>query len=120
MLPDAGDIVWVDFDPVRGTEQAGRRPALVLTSQIYHEGTRRSLVCPITRTMRDWPPNVRLPTGLKTTGVILVDQIRVIDRTERMFDSIESVPADVLTTVRLNLAALLGIEVPLPTGRQAP
>ena len=114
LLPDAGDIAWVEFDPVRGTEQAGRRPALVLTDRIYHESARRALVCPITRTMRDWPSNVVLPAGLKTKGVVLVDQIRAIDLTQRLFRIIEPVPAAVMVTTRLKLAALLGIEIPLP------
>jgi mRNA interferase MazF len=112
-LPDAGDIVWVDFDPVRGTEQAGRRPALVLTPRLYHEGSRRALVCPITRAMRDWPPNVALPTQLRTKGVVLVDQIRAIDRSQRIHRTIESVPADFMAAIRLRLAALLGIEIPV-------
>jgi mRNA interferase MazF len=110
LLPDAGDIVWVDFDPVRGTEQAGRRPAIVLTSRFYHEESNRSLVCPITRTLREWPTDVVLPAGLKTQGVVLIDQIRTVDRRHRMFGLIERVPADVLAAVRLHLAALLGIE----------
>ena len=80
MLPDAGDIAWVDLDPVRGTEQAGRRPALVLSSMTYHDASRRAVVCPITSAARPWPFNVQLPTGLQTTGVVLVDQIRTIDR----------------------------------------
>ncbi len=113
LLPDAGDIVWVDFDPVRGTEQAGRRPALVLTSRLYHEASNRSLVCPITRTLREWPTDVVLPPVLKTEGAVLVDQIRTVDRRYRMFGLIERVPADLLATVRLHLAALLGIDVTL-------
>ncbi len=111
LLPDAGDIVWVDFDPVRGTEQAGRRPALVLTSRLYHEASNRSLVCPITRRLREWPTDIVLPTGLKTKGAVLLDQIRAVDRRHRMFGLIERVPDDALAKVRLHLAALLGIEV---------
>jgi mRNA interferase MazF len=110
-IPDAGDIAWVEFDPVLGTEQAGRRPALVLTSRAYNEASGRSLVCPITRRARDWPSDFVLPAGLKTRGSVLVDQIRVVDRGHRMFDVIESVPDAVLATVRKQLAALLGIEI---------
>jgi mRNA interferase MazF len=113
LLPDAGDIVWVDFDPVRGTEQAGRRPALVLTSRSYHEVSNRSLVCPITRRVREWPSDVLLPAQMKTKGAVLIDQIRVVDRRHRMFGPVERVPGDVLARVRLHLAALLGIEVPI-------
>ena len=110
LLPDAGDIAWVDLDPVRGTEQAGRRPALVVSPRLYHEGVRRALVCPITRKVRNWPSEVVLPMGLRTQGAILVDQIRSVDRAERLLDIVDRVPAQVLEAVRLKLAALLGIE----------
>ena len=113
-LLDAGDIAWVEFDPVRGTEQAGRRPALVLTDRIYHERALRALVCPITRTIREWPSNVILPVGLKTKGVVLVDQIRAIDLAQRLFGIVETVPAEVIAATRLKLAALLGIETAVP------
>jgi mRNA interferase MazF len=110
MLPDLGDIAWVDFDPVLGTEQAGRRPALVLTSKSYHEQSWRAVVCPITTKTRIWPFNVALPTGLKTTGMVLVDQVRSIDRSKRMFDVIETAPATIVAEVRGRLAALLGFD----------
>lgn len=109
MLPNAGDIVWVEFDPIKGTEQGGRRPALVVSDKIYHEASRRAVVCPITSTMREWPFNVVLPEGLNTIGVILVDQLRAVDRTERMFDWIETVPADLLQEVKGKIAALLSL-----------
>ena len=111
MWPDAGDIAWVEFDPVKGTEQAGRRPALVLTDRAYHENSRRALVCPITSNLHRWPFNVALPPGLKTLGVVLVDQARAIDRTARMYAIIERAPDDVLAEVKGRLAALLRINI---------
>ena len=108
MLPDAGDIAWVEFDPVRGTEQAGRRPALVLTPQAYHQRSTRALVCPITSNVRPWPFKIMLPEGLKTTGAVLVDQLRAIDRSERLFTIIERAPREVLLEAIRRLAALLG------------
>ena len=110
MLPDAGDIAWVEFDPVKGTEEAGRRPGLVLTPRSYHELSRRAIVCPITSGARAWPLNVRLPDGLKTQGVVLLDQVCAIDRTQRMFAIIERVPDEVLVEVRSKLAVLLGVD----------
>jgi mRNA interferase MazF len=110
MLPDAGDIAWVNFDPTLGSEQAGRRPALVLTGRIYHEQSWRAVVCPITSKDRSWPFNVALPKGLKTTGVVLVDQVRAIDRSRRMFDVVERVPEAFVDEVRGRLIALLGID----------
>jgi mRNA interferase MazF len=55
MLPEAGDVAWVEFDPVLGAEQAGRRPALVVSEREYHEISSRALVCPITSRARPWP-----------------------------------------------------------------
>jgi mRNA interferase MazF len=110
-LPDAGDIAWVELDDTRGTEQSGRRPALILTPRSYHEASRRTIICPITSKFRDWPSNVNLPKGLKTEGTVLVDQIRSVDREQRVFDFIETVPQAVLTEVHTKLAALLDIDL---------
>lgn len=78
-LPDAGDIAWFDLDPIIGMEQAGRRPAPVLTPRSNHVKSGRSVICPITSKTGSWPWNVQLPTGLQTTGVVLVDQVRTVD-----------------------------------------
>lgn len=64
----AGSIVWVEFDPVMGSEQTGRRPALVLTDAIYHEIAGRVIVCPISSTGERWPFNVALVAGMETRG----------------------------------------------------
>lgn len=110
MIPDVGDIAWVELGPVKGSEQDGRRPALFLSYATYHAGSRRAVICPITSKARPWPFNVNVPRGLKTAGVVLVDQVRIIDRPERMFDLIERAPDDLLAEVRGRLAALLGFE----------
>src|SRR5205085_2748459 len=65
---NAGDVAWVVLDPALGTEQAGRRPALVLTSQAYHQRARRALVAPITRNPREWTFHVPIPSGLTVDG----------------------------------------------------
>ena len=111
MLPDAGDIAWVAFDPVLGTEQAGRRPALILSERSYHELSTRAVVCPITKTRRDWPFDIPVPTGLKTSGFVLADQIRTIHRASRIREHIEAAPASLLLEVRGRLSALLGIRL---------
>ena len=111
MLPESGDIAWVDFDPVLGMEQAGPRPALVLSKRAYHEASRRSVVCPITSRARTWSFNVPLPEGMRTKGMVLVDQVRTVDRNERMFGIIERVPDELLFDVRGLLVALLGLDV---------
>ena len=114
---DAGDIAWVEFAPVKGTEQAGRRPALVLSDALYHQVSSRAIVCPISKTARDWPFDVPLPAGMDTEGVIMVDQIRTIHRPSRLFELIERAPRGLLEDVREVLAALLGMELSA-TGRQ--
>jgi mRNA interferase MazF len=111
MLPDIGDIAWIEFDPFKGTEQAGRRPGLILTPLWYHERSRRAIVCPITSGQGTWSFNVLLPPGLKTYGTVLVDQVRTIDRADRMFAVIERAPGELLAEVRGRLAVLLGFDI---------
>lgn len=111
MLPDVGDIAWIDFDPVKGSEQPGRRPGLFLTPEGYHQRSRRAVVCPITSSDRPWVFNVALPAGLKTRGAVLVDQIRSIERSERIFDIIERAPLEVVVEVRRRLGGLLGFDI---------
>lgn len=109
MFPERGDIAWVDLDPVLGTEQAGRRPALILSGIAYHQASQRAVICPITSRSREWPFSIPLPEGLKTVGLVLVDQIRAIHRKSRLFDVIERVPMETLAEVQARLASLVGI-----------
>ena len=110
MLPEAGDIAWVDFDPIRGTEQGGKRPALIISEHGMHDMTRRAIICPITRNTQPWPTKLILPNGLKTQGAVLIDQICSIDREARILRLLGKVPAPFLALVRRKLAALLGID----------
>lgn len=110
MNPEIGDIAWVEFDPAKGTEQAGRRPALVLSHGLYHRESRRAIVCPITTRARIWSFNLPLPNGMKTRGFVLVDQVRTVDRVERMFEIVERAPDQFLAEVRGRLGALLGFD----------
>lgn len=110
-LPDAGDIVWVDFDPVRGTEQAVQRPALVLTSRLLHANSRKAIICPITSNRQPWPTKVLLPDGLQIKGAILIDQVRSLYRQSRGFRPAGRVPEYVLEEVRARLTELIGISM---------
>ena len=78
-IPDAGDIVWLSFSPQSGHEQAGRRPALVLSPQDYNKKAEMALFCPITSKIKDHPFEVHLPPDGAVTGVILADQVRSLD-----------------------------------------
>ena len=78
-VPDRGDIVWVDFDPQAGHEQAGRRPALIVSPQSYNQKVGLVLLCPITNQRKGYPFEVPLPKGLKVAGVVLADQVKSMD-----------------------------------------
>ena len=79
-VPDRGDIIWLEFNPQAGIEQAGTRPALVLTKKIFNERLNTALVCPITNTVRKgYPFQVELSNGEQTTGAVLCDQVKVLD-----------------------------------------
>ena len=102
-------MCWVDFDPVRGTEQAGYRPAIVLTERSYNELYPRSVVCPITRNATPWPTKVLLPSGMKIVGAVLADQPRTVHRSERHFAYVEHAPRDVLDAVKTIVRELLDL-----------
>ena len=75
-LPDVRDLVWTDFDPTLGREQAGRRPAVVLSPAQFFENTGFVIVCPITSPLRPFPTSVVLPPGLPISGEVLVANLR--------------------------------------------
>lgn len=78
-VPDRGEVVWLTFDPQAGHEQAGRRPALVLSPAAYNGKVGLALVCPITSRIKDFPFEVHLPEGLPVSGAILADQLMNLD-----------------------------------------
>jgi mRNA interferase MazF len=82
-LPDVGDLIWTDFDPTRGHEQAGRRPALVISPAAFTENTNFAIVCPITSHVRPFPTSVVLPPGLPIGGEVLLSHLRSVDITGR-------------------------------------
>lgn len=108
-LPDRGSLVWLHFSPQAGSEQAGRRPGIVLTRAAYHQRSRLAVVCPITSRERGWPMEVKLPPGLPVTGVVLVDHVRRVDRAARGMEVIGVAPADVLDEIDARLAPLLSL-----------
>jgi len=106
--PDAGDVVWLAFDPQAGREQAGRRPAVVLSPSQYNRKSGLALVCPVTSHVKGYPFEVGLPPGLAVTGVILADHLKSIDWKTRRAEPLGRLPADVLREVLDRLAPLLG------------
>jgi mRNA interferase MazF len=109
--PEPGDIHWADLGETLGTEQAGRRPALVVSEQVFNARSSRVVVCPITSRPAEWPVVVPMPLYVRTRGVILCDQVRAIDRRARLFGYIERLPDDSLIAVRRVLNAILGLEM---------
>lgn len=109
-VPDAGDLVWLDFHPQAGREQTGRRPAVVLSPATYNAKAGFAVACPVTSAMKGYPFEVLLPESLPVHGVVLSDQIRSIDWRERRATRLGKLPADVLQRIRDNAAVLLGIQ----------
>ncbi len=105
--PHRGDIVSLQFDPQRGKEQAGRRPALVLSPLFYNAKVGLAILCPITRHAKGYPFEVALPRGMKTKGVILADHVKSLDWQAREARIIERVPPSVLANILAKLALLL-------------
>jgi mRNA interferase MazF len=92
--PARGDVVWLDFDPQRGHEQKGRRPALVLSPTTYNAQTKLALVCPITSTTKGYP--FEFPISLThISGNVLVDQVKSHDWSKRNVALIEKVPTHI-------------------------
>lgn len=108
-VPDAGDLIWLDFDPQAGREQAGRRPAIVLSPASYNEKSGLAVVCPITSQVKGYPFEVVLPKGSGVTGVILSDHLKSLDWKQRRAERAGRVPKPVLHEIRNLLGALLGI-----------
>jgi len=107
-VPETGDIIWLTFDPQAGREQAGRRPALVLSPRAYNAKAGVALVCPITYQAKGYPFEVAVPGGHGATGVILADHIKSADWRVRQAEELGQCPADVIEEVRARLAPLLG------------
>ena len=94
-----GNIIWLDFDPQAGYEQKGRRPALVISNEIFNNFSKMAIVCPITNVDKNHPFHVKLNDKTKTTGVILCDQARTLDIKARNYECIENIPEEILSEV---------------------
>jgi len=103
-VPSAGDLIWTDFDPTKGREQAGRRPALVISAAAFSANTGLAVVCPITSRVRPFPTSVVLLPGLPVAGEILTSHVRSIDTPARPVRYAgASIPPEVAQLVRTKL-----------------
>jgi mRNA interferase MazF len=106
-VPERGHLVWLEFTPQAGNEQAGRRPALVISPKTYNRKAGLAVVCPITSRVKGYPFEVELPPGLAAQGVILCDQIKSLDWRARRATRFGSVPDPVMAEVTARILALI-------------
>lgn len=106
-VPERGDAVWLDFSPQAGHEQAGRRPAVILSPSAYNRRVKLALLCPITGRVKGYPFEVSIPEGERVTGVILADQVKNLDWQVRKAELIAKLPDEVVDKVLRKLKTLL-------------
>jgi mRNA interferase MazF len=106
-VPQRGDVIWVTLNPQAGHEQAGRRPAVVLSPGAYNGKVGLAILCPITSQVKGYPFEVRIPDGLLVKGVVLADQVKSLDWKARRAEWMCTLPYDVTAEVLAKLGVLL-------------
>ena len=106
-VPERGDAVWLDFNPQAGHEQAGRRPAIVLSPSAYNRKVGLAIFCPITSQVKCYPFEVAIPAGYKVSGAILSDQVKNLDWKVRRAELISKLPSSVTIEVLEKVGTLL-------------
>lgn len=106
-VPGRGDAVWITFTPQAGHEQAGRRPALVLSPASYNGKVGLAILCPITSRVKGYPFEVVIPSGSTLQGVVLADQVKSLDWRMRRAEFIGKLPRETTAEVMDKLEALL-------------
>jgi len=107
-VPDRGDVVWLEFGAQAGHEQAGKRPALVISPRSYNRKAGLALFCPITSHVKGYPFEVVLPEGLPATGCVLSDQVKSLDWRQRRARRWCGVPRETLDAVLGRIRVLVG------------
>ena len=105
--PERGDVVWISFSPQRGHEQAGDRPALVLSPKFYNQKTGLGVFCPITSQTKGYAFEVVIPNGHKVNGVVLSDHLKSLDWRTRRTRFYTLLPDAVVSEVTRQIGALL-------------
>jgi mRNA interferase MazF len=111
-VPDRGDLVWLEFTPQAGSEQRGRRPALVLSPKAYNGKVGLALFCPLTSKVKGYPFEVELPVGYAVSGVVLSDQLKSLDWRSMQVKFIERISPDVMAMVIARVLPLLEPDIP--------
>ena len=109
-IPHRGDVVWLQFNPQAGHEQAGHRAALVISPKIYNRRVGLALFCPITTQIKGYPFEVPLPPGLKAKGAILSDQLKSLDWRTRKATRVCAVPREILQETVARILVLVDPE----------
>lgn len=107
-VPARGDIVWLQFDPQAGHEQAGHRPALVVSPRSYNERVGLALFCPLTTSVKGYPFEVVVAAGERAESAILADQIKSLDWRARQARKFDQVSDETLAEVLGKIGALVG------------
>jgi len=105
--PERGDFVWISFDPQAGHEQAGVRPAIVLSPLKYNKRVGLALICPVTSQGKGYPFEVPIPEGEATRGFVLADQVKSLDWNARGIRAAGEAPRAVVADTLGKLATLL-------------
>ena len=105
--PERGHFVWLNFDPQAGTEQAGRRPALILSPRAFNVATGLAFVCPVTNQMKGGAFEVPLPPAGRPTGVLLCHQLRAVDWIARRAEFLADAPAAFVADILARIEAVL-------------
>lgn len=108
-VPERGDLIWIEFSPQAGHEQAGRRPALTLSSRSYNRTRGFALLCPITSRPRNYPFEIEVISDCNITGVVMSDQVKSTDWRARYARYAGKASPSVVDEVIAQIAALLGI-----------
>ena len=106
-IPDRGHVVWLDFSPQAGHEQAGKRPAIVVSPVKYNKILGLALFCPITNQIKGFPFEVLIPEGQSIRGVVLSDQVKNFDWKAREVKFVEKMPAQITEEVIGKILTLL-------------
>jgi len=106
-VPQRGDVIWITLNPQGGHEQAGRRPALVLSPAAYNRKVGLAILCPIANQIKGYPFEVLIPDGLAITGAILSDQVKSLDWRAREAEWICALPTRTVTEILQKLNTLL-------------
>jgi mRNA interferase MazF len=106
-VPRRGDAVWINLNPQAGHEQAGHRPAVVLSPENYNSKTGLALICPVTSQIKGYPFEVLIPAGLPVEGAILSDQVKSLDWRVRNVELICALPGETIAEIFQKLDTLL-------------